>query len=258
MPSEPPTGFTQRRRASYRTLNVRLNESAFTIHCSVHFVRPGAVIRFIDPAAAEAAFQLRFPPGRESSEPITKNLCGGGFWALPVLAQADMGGAGGNPAKPTRTTRPDYATLTSGRCPPDRRGHQGRFALVDHRGPPSRGLDATQLNVRLNESAFTIHCSVHFVRPGAVIRFIDPAAAEAAFQLRFPPGRESSEPITKNLCGGGFWALPVLAQADMGGAGGNPAKPTRTTRPDYATLTSGCPRSRLRDSHSAGGLVTGH
>ncbi len=31
-----------------------------------------------------------------------------GFWI-----QADMLGAGGNPAKPTRTTRPDYATRTS-------------------------------------------------------------------------------------------------------------------------------------------------
>ncbi len=28
----------------------------------------------------------------------------------------------------------------------------------------------------------------------------------------------------------------------MRGAGGNPAKPTRTTRPDYSTLTSDCPR----------------
>jgi hypothetical protein len=41
-------------------------------------------------------------------------------------------------------------------------------------------------------------------------------------------------------------------QADSGGVGRSPAKPTRTTRPDYPSLTSGCPRSRLRASHSGG------
>ncbi len=34
----------------------------------------------------------------------------------------------------------------------------------------------------------------------------------------------------------------------MGGVGRNPTKPTLTTRPDYATLTSGCRWRRLRDS----------
>ena len=53
----------------------------------------------------------------------------------------------------------------------------------------------------------------------------------------------------------------VLRDADlveiiMGGAVGNPAKPTLTTRPDYPTLNPGCRRRRLRDSHS-GGVVLG-